>query len=317
MVHSCMGGIVGLYRDLAMEHTTTTSVQEGRDVLAAAGKRIDQWMADSIDWSHLPPHLAEATRYGVLGGGKRLRPALVIQCCNAVGGDTDAPLAAAAALEFVHCFSLVHDDLPALDNDELRRGQPTLHVHAGEAMAILAGDLMLAMAFGLLADAPCEPTVRTLLVGELARGTSDMVAGQVYDTLGGLPEELTPIDQVRLVHLNKTGALIKAACRMGAMCGDANAESLDSVTQYGEAMGLMFQVVDDLLDITQSTQHVGKATGKDAASGKRTYPGVLGEAACRDEVARLRTEAVMAISNLGDAADPLVGLADLMAIRTQ
>ena len=102
-----------------------------------------------------------------------------------------------------------------------------------------------------------------------------------------------------------------------AMCGDANAESLDSVTQYGEAMGLMFQVVDDLLDITQSTQHVGKATGKDAASGKRTYPGVLGEAACRDEVARLRTEAVMAISNLGDAADPLVGLADLMAIRTQ
>ena len=144
-----------------------------------------------------------------------------------------------------------------------------------------------------------------------------MVAGQVYDTLGGLPEELDPIEQVRLVHLNKTGALIKAACRMGAMCGGADADSLESVTRYGEAMGLMFQVVDDLLDITQSAQHVGKATGKDAASGKRTYPGVLGEPACREEVARLRIEAVMAVSNLGDAASPLVGLADLMAIRTQ
>jgi geranylgeranyl diphosphate synthase type II len=292
-------------------------VQEGRDVLTVAGERIDQWMAESVDWSLLPTHLADATRYGVLGGGKRLRPALVMQCCVAVGGDSNRALPAAAALEFVHCFSLVHDDLPALDDDDLRRGRATLHKHAGEAMAILAGDLMLAMAFGLLADAPCEATVRAALVGELARGTSDMVAGQVYDTLGGLPNDLAPIDQVRLVHRNKTGALIRAACRMGAMCGGADDTCLEQVSRYGDAMGLMFQIVDDLLDITQSSQHVGKATGKDAASGKRTYPGVLGEAACRDEVARLRTEAVMAIAALGDAAQPLVGLADLMAIRTQ
>jgi len=274
-------------------------------------------MADQVDWSSLPPHLAEAAQYGVLGGGKRLRPALVLTCCNAVGGSEQDALPAAAAIEFVHCFSLVHDDLPALDDDELRRGQPTLHVHAGEPMAILAGDLMLAMAFGLLSDSPCDADTRAALVGELAKGTSDMVAGQVYDTLGGLPEELDPIAQVRLVHRNKTGALIRAACRMGGLCGGAGHNTLAALTTYGEAMGLMFQIVDDILDVTQSAQHVGKATGKDAASGKRTYPGVLGEAACHNEVERLRDEAASAVAALGEPATALTALADLMAVRTR
>ncbi len=283
-----------------MTHSTTDNgVLTGREILAAAGRLVDQWMANEVNWSSLPPHLADAARYGVLGGGKRLRPALVLTCCKAVGGTDEAALPAAAAIEFVHCFSLVHDDLPALDDDTLRRGRPTLHVHAGEPMAILAGDLMLAMAFGLLSDAQCSAEIRAALVGELAHGTSDMVAGQVYDTLGGLPDDLDPISQVRLVHRNKTGALIRAACRMGARCGAAETAPLLAMTAYGEAMGLMFQIVDDLLDVTQSAQHVGKATGKDAASGKRTYPGVLGEAACHEAVERLRNEAVTAITPLG------------------
>ncbi|MDP7028734.1 MAG: polyprenyl synthetase family protein [Phycisphaerales bacterium] len=301
-----------------MTHSTTdTTVQAGRDTLEAAGRLVDRWMADEVNWSSLPPQLAEAAQYGVLGGGKRLRPALVLSCCKAVGGCDEDALPAAAAIEFVHCFSLVHDDLPALDDDDLRRGRPTLHVHAGEPMAILAGDLMLAMAFGLLADAQCAADVRASLVGELAHGTSDMVAGQVYDTLGGLPDALNAIDQVRLVHRNKTGALIRAACRMGGRCGGADAASLDALTRYGEAMGLMFQIVDDMLDVTQPAEHVGKATGKDAASGKRTYPGVLGTSACHDEVNRLRDEAVAAVTALGPAASPLACLAELMAVRTR
>lgn len=286
-------------------------------MLARSSEAIERWFQESIDWSALPTHLAEAARYGVLGGGKRLRPALVLRCCEAVGGNEAAALDAAAALELVHCFSLVHDDLPALDDDALRRGQPTLHIHAGEAMAILAGDLMLAMAFGIIAKATGSAEVRAALVEELAGGTSDMVAGQVYDTLGGLPDRLSPLEQVQLVHRNKTGALIRAACRMGGLCGGGDTSQMTALTTYGNAMGLMFQVVDDLLDVTQSAGHVGKATGKDAAGGKRTYPGVIGESACREDIARLQAEAVQAAETLGPAGRPLICIADLMAVRTR
>ncbi|MCH2139572.1 MAG: polyprenyl synthetase family protein [Phycisphaerales bacterium] len=295
---------------------TTHMEQEGRKVLLESGTLFEDWLKQSIDWSKWPDHLAEAVRYGLLGGGKRLRPVLVLQCCRASGGRDDVALTAGGALELVHCFSLIHDDLPSLDNDELRRGQPTLHVHAGEPMAILAGDLMLAMAFGLLAQAPCDAAVRATLVDELATGTSDMVAGQVYDTLGGLPATLPPVEQVKLVHRKKTGALIRAACRMGGHCAGADDDTIHALTTYGEAMGLMFQIVDDLLDVTQSTDHVGKATGKDADSGKRTYPGVLGIEACQQEVERLRAEAVQALQPLKGATEPLAALAEIMAIRT-
>jgi len=297
--------------------TTTSTVQEGRDTLTRSGRVIERWLDESIDWSSLPSHLAAAAKYGVLGGGKRLRPTLVLHSCRAVGGTDSNALAAAGALELIHCFSLVHDDLPALDNDELRRGQSTLHIHSGEAMAILAGDLMLAMAFGIIAKSDAPGDVRAALVDELAGGTSDMVAGQVYDTLGGLPESLTPLEQVQLVHHNKTGALIRSACRMGGLCGGATELQMTILTTYGDAMGLMFQIVDDLLDVTQSAGHVGKATGKDAAHGKRTYPGVLGEEACRTEIDRLRAEAVRATEELGPAGRPLASIAELMAVRTR
>lgn len=294
-----------------------TMAERGDELLAQGAAEIERWLEQHIKWPLLPDHLANATRYSVLAGGKRLRPVLVMTACESIGGRRDAAMPAAAAIELIHCFSLVHDDLPALDNDDMRRGRATLHVHAGEPMAILAGDLMLAMAFGLLSDGEGPPQSRISMVGALAEGTADMVAGQVYDTLGGLPEALTPLAQVQLVHRNKTGALIRAACRMGGMAGGANDDQLAALTAYGNAMGLMFQIVDDVLDLTQSAQHVGKATGKDQASGKLTYPGTLGIDGCREEVERLRVEANDAAACLGNGGHPLACLAEVMAIRTR
>ena len=278
---------------------------------------VEQRLHAMLDECGLPPDLLEASRHGVLGGGKRLRPALVVLSCESVMGDTDHALPAAAALELVHCFSLVHDDLPALDNDELRRGQPTLHIRSGEAMAILAGDLMLTLAFKHLVESGYDDGIARRLVSELANGTTGMVVGQVFDTLGGMPPDLSPEDQLRLVHRNKTGALLRAACRMGAICGNADQTQLDALTSYGEAVGLMFQVVDDLLDVTQTAEHIGKATGKDELHGKLTYPGLLGVDASRKAVDDLQTQAMEALEPLGDAAGPLRDLGQYMAIRTK
>ena len=291
--------------------------RSGELILKEFNDTIDAWLDHGIDWSGLPANLAEAGRYSVLSGGKRLRPALVLMSCSCAGGRVEQALPAAGALELVHCFSLIHDDLPALDNDLLRRNRPTLHVHSGEAMAILAGDLTLTMAFAELAKADLPAEKRIALVDELARSTTDMVAGQVYDTLGGLPEERSAIEQVQLVHQNKTGALIRCACRMGAICGNADTDTMRALTNYGDAIGLMFQIVDDLIDVTQSAEHVGKATGKDADLGKLTYPQVLGIDACHEQVKRLLQEAIEALSPLGDAAEDLAVLAKFMAIRTR
>lgn len=291
--------------------------RSGEAILREFSDTIEAWLDHGIDWSGLPTNLAEAGRYGVLGGGKRLRPALVLMTCRCVGGTIEQALPAAGALELVHCFSLIHDDLPALDNDLLRRNRPTLHVHAGEAMAILAGDLTLTMAFAELAKTDLPASKRVALVKELAQSTTDMVAGQVYDTLGGLPEDRSAIEQVQLVHQNKTGALIRCACRMGGICGDADADTMQALSNYGDSMGLMFQIVDDLIDVTQSAEHVGKATGKDAELGKLTYPEILGVDACHEQVERLLAEAIEAISPLGQAADDLAALARFMAIRTR
>ena len=278
---------------------------------------IQEYLENQVQWSQLPGNLAEAARYGTLGGGKRIRPVLVVLACEAAGGLAHDALPAAAALELVHCFSLVHDDLPALDDDSLRRGQPTLHIHAGEPMAILAGDLMLAMAFGELAKMPLPGGQIASLVHELATGTRDMVIGQVYDTLGGLPVDLPELEQLQMVHRNKTGALLKAACRMGAIAAGADAKTLQGLSDFGEAVGLMFQVVDDLLDVTQSTEHVGKATGKDSALGKRTYPGLLGVDGSRKVVDQLYQQALDALRPMNFEDSSLKDLCSYMAIRTR
>ncbi|MCC5823886.1 MAG: polyprenyl synthetase family protein [Phycisphaerales bacterium] len=279
-------------------------------------KRIDAALDDFVGSSELPENLRDAIRYALLGGGKRLRPLLAWRCAEAVGSPGEAAVPAGVAVELIHAFSLVHDDLPALDDDDLRRGRPTLHRHAGEAMAILAGDAMMTMAYDMLWQAEgLSDGLRVGLVRELGQGTRAMIAGQVYDTLGGLPVALEDREKLELIHRNKTGALIRASCRMGAMLGGADDSELAAITRFAEDLGLIFQIVDDLLDVTASPEAVGKATGKDADAGKLTYPMVLGVDATRREIDRVQTDAETALKPLGHRAGPLLDLSRAMARR--
>lgn len=287
------------------------------EALQSAVADVDRYLERRLAQVELPEKLLEAVRYALLGGGKRLRPVLTLLSCDAVGGDRGPAMAPAAALELIHAFSLVHDDLPAMDDDDLRRGRPTLHVHAGEAMAILAGDAMMSLAFEYVAGAGLDERRTAAITTELARGTTAMIAGQVYDTLGGFEQKLSPRERLHLTHRNKTGALILAACRIGAICGEADERQLRALSAYGEAVGLMFQVVDDLLDVTQSTEHLGKASRKDETAGKLTYPGLLGVDGSRAEIVRLEKAALEALSVFGPAAESLRELCRYMAIRTK
>jgi len=279
-------------------------------------------MAGAIAGRGLPASLAEAMRYAALGPGKRVRPTLVYRAAQAVGLDLNAggPAnaacdAAAVAIEMVHAFSLVHDDLPAMDDDDLRRGRATTHIQFGEAMAILAGDALPAMANMLVLAVEPAALARDL-GGELNRATLDMIAGQVRDTFPeDVPEADDPLGALRTTHRLKTGALLRCACRMGGYCGGASAEQLNALADFADATGLMFQVVDDLLDVTSDPATLGKATQKDAAAGKRTYPGVMGVDGARAEVTRLRDEALAALARFGPAAEPLRGLVTALAAR--
>ena len=286
--------------------------------LDALAREVDAHIGAFLRRAGLPDSLREAVEYSALAPGKRLRPVLALLSCESVGAPRDRALPAAAALELVHAFSLVHDDLPAMDDDDLRRGRPTAHVRFGEAMAILSGDAMLSLAFQALGD--CDDALSGALTMELARGTSAMIAGQVYDTLGGLDDALSDHEKLVRIHAHKTGALIRASCRMGAICGmwpDIHADRLEALSAYGDAIGLMFQVVDDLLDVEQTSEHLGKRTNKDESAGKATYPGLLGVEASRREVERLRRAASEAVRPLGGSGSALAALADGLAIRTK
>jgi geranylgeranyl diphosphate synthase type II len=272
-------------------------------------------MAEFLKSRPLPGNLREAIEYALLGAGKRLRPILVVRCCEAVGGAANLALAPAGAIEMMHCFSLVHDDLPAMDDDDLRRGRPTLHKHTSESMAILAGDGLLGLACELVATRLCDPNLCSSVIRELVVGTNDMIAGQVYDTLPDFDDQIKPMQRLETIHRHKTAALFRAACRMGAICGGASAQQLNAVTLYAEAIGLMFQIMDDLLDVTSTTKQLGKTAGKDEQQDKLTYPALLGIETSRDEVERLRQEALHALEPLGDQAGPLAELAIFMAAR--
>ena len=275
---------------------------------------VERALADFLAAQDLPDNLRAACLHAVLAGGKRLRPILVLECARAAGGSVEGAMPAAVAIEFVHAFSLVHDDLPALDNDTMRRGKPTCHVAFGEAMAILAGDCLLALA-------PVAAARTAHNAGEIQRelmaNTVRMIAGQVYDTLQGFPPGLADRAKLELVHHNKTGALLEAACRMGALAAGADAATLARLATYGRATGLMFQIVDDLIDATQTAEHAGKATGKDVEAGKLTYPAVHGIEGSRREIARLRDEAALALGPLGARAESLANLLEFLATRTK
>ncbi len=293
------------------------SIQNPPIELVDIAKVIERELDTQLGQLQLPEHLAEATTYAVVNGGKRVRPALTLLCCEAVGGSKRDAIAAAIAVEYVHCFSLVHDDLPAIDNDELRRGKPTLHIHAGEAMALLAGDLLLPLAFSQLTGVAHHPQQQVQLVELLAVATREMVVGQVYDTLGGLPEHLHAQTSIEEIHRNKTGALIRCACQMGAICGGASKEAYDAINVFGQATGLMFQIVDDLIDLHGSKDHVGKATGKDARAGKATYPGTIGVEDSKRVVQELYDKAESALSVLGETAETLRSFNLWLAHRTR
>jgi geranylgeranyl diphosphate synthase type II len=300
-----------------MQAATRKQSSSESQILGGVVGDIDAFLARTLRTRRLPGILEEAVCYSTLAPGKRLRPALVLLCCESIGGSRTDALGPAAAIELIHNFSLVHDDLPAMDDDDLRRGRPTLHVQAGEAMAILAGDAMTTIAFELIAEASFDAERRIRLVSELASATTAMINGQVYDTLGGVPHELPDEQRLQVIHSNKTGALLRAACRMGAICGQADDASLEHLTEYGEAIGLMFQIVDDLLDVTQSCEHIGKATGKDQEAGKLTFPGLLGADRSKEIIGELEQTALAALKPLGDAAEPLRELCRDMAVRTK
>jgi geranylgeranyl diphosphate synthase type II len=263
---------------------------------------IDAALAEAVDRAALPEKLDEPVRYALLSPGKRLRPALALASAEAAGGRANAALPAAIAVEMIHAFSLVHDDLPAMDDDDLRRGRPTTHVRFGEAAAILAGDALMSLAYREILRAPVDPPGPARLSAELAEATTAMIAGQTDDTLGaGEPS----LETLRQIHVRKTGALLRACCRMGGISAGASAEALDALTRCGDALGLAYQIADDLLDVEQTAEALGKRTGKDADRGKLTYPGVLGVEASRAELDRLHDEAIEALTPLGAPAEAL------------
>jgi geranylgeranyl diphosphate synthase type II len=262
-----------------------------------------------------PTRLWEAMRYSVLAGGKRVRPILVLLAAESCGGTVAAALPAACAVELAHTASIIHDDLPALDNDDLRRGRPTCHRAFDEATALLAGDGLEALAFDVLALQPASPLAIVSQVRELARaiGPSGMAVGEAVDVEQSLRRGELAV--VEFVHLHKTAALWQAGARMGGMAAGADEVRLGALGLYGERLGLAFQVVDDILDVTGGADVVGKRTGKDAAAGKLTYPGAIGLEPSRAEAARLIAQAIDALLPLGERSRPLVLLAQRLLDR--
>jgi farnesyl diphosphate synthase len=271
-----------------------------------------------------PPRLLAAMRHAVLGGGKRLRPALLVASARLFGADEAGALRAGLAVECVHGYSLVHDDLPAMDDDDLRRGRPTVHRAFDEATAILAGDALQTLAFEILADPATheDGAVRADLVLTLARasGLAGMAGGQILD-LGaegrfgdGRPERLGEADVLRLQAM-KTGALIEASAEMGAILGRAGEPERAALRTYARALGAAFQIADDLLDAEGAAASVGKATGKDAAAGKATLVGLLGVDGARRRLADLTADALASVAPFAAAAEPLRGAARFVAAR--
>ncbi|MHA7599749.1 polyprenyl synthetase family protein [Alicycliphilus sp. T452] len=265
-----------------------------------------------------PAGLGAAMRYAVLDGGKRLRPLLVLAACEAVGGLGQAALRAACAVELIHAYSLVHDDMPCMDNDVLRRGKPTVHVRFGQAQALLAGDALQALAFELLApEDGVPPAMQARLCRLLAQaaGADGMAGGQAID-LASVGQRLTE-DELRRMHRLKTGALLRASVVMGAACGEPAGVAEQALAQYGAAIGLAFQVVDDVLDVTQDSATLGKTAGKDAAGDKPTYVSLMGLDAARAHAEALRAEAhaALAASGLADTR-ALAALADMVVRRS-
>jgi geranylgeranyl diphosphate synthase type II len=277
-------------------------------------RALDRWVpAEQQD----PAIIHRAMRYSLFAGGKRIRPVLAMSAAEVVSDATEGIESAACSLELIHTYSLIHDDLPALDNDDLRRGRPTCHKVFGDAMAILAGDALLTLAFeGLAKLEGVEAARRIALVSELASASGTvggMIGGQVNDLEGEGKRPTAAI--LESIHRAKTGALLRASVRMGAIYAAAQSEQLRALTAYGEHIGLAFQIVDDILDVEQSSEALGKTAGKDAQQQKITFPAVYGLERSREMAENERVAAHLALASFGERAERLKQLADLIVRR--
>ena len=271
--------------------------------------------------SDLSPQLVEALRYATCNGGKRLRPALVCATSGALGGTVELALPAAVAVEFVHTYSLVHDDLPAMDDDDHRRGRPACHIAFDEATAILVGDALQSLAFEILAAAPnIAGDARARMVRLLAQaaGWRGMAGGQALD-MAATGAAALPEERLRRLHAAKTGALFRAAVQLGALCARPRlkARHFDALTRFGDAIGTAFQIVDDVLDVTQSSATLGKRAGADAALGKNTYPRLFGVAQSRRLALQTLDAGLRSLDELGLRASPLAALAQATVARAR
>ncbi|HXF14747.1 MAG TPA: farnesyl diphosphate synthase [Terriglobales bacterium] len=289
----------------------TQTLEDGRKLTDAALERLLP-AADTR-----PTSIHQAMRHSVFAGGKRIRPILCMEAGRAVAGSLPAGIEnLGAALEMLHTYSLIHDDLPALDNDDLRRGRPTCHKVYGEAIAILAGDALQTQAYEVLSQLRCSADARVRIIEEVARGTgtvNGMIGGQVVD----LEAEHTKPDAETLeyIHRSKTAALITASVVTGGMYADADARQVEYLRRFGQAIGLAFQIIDDILDVTQTSEQLGKTAGKDMASEKATYPSLFGLEVSRKKAQALLEDAYKSVQNLGPRSEKLKNIARFLIER--
>lgn len=275
---------------------TAENINKFENYIGIINDRLDKYKNETMQHIAEQRDVAEAMWYSLSAGGKRIRPVLVMEFCRVCGGDTKNAEVAACAIEMIHTFSLIHDDLPCMDNDDYRRGKPSCHKAYGEATALLAGDALENLAFGIIADAVIPDSVKVRLVQTLAKavGVNGMIGGQVIDTEyegKNIPEEML----LRMYSM-KTSALLKAACLMGCICAEADEEKMTAAIKYAENLGLAFQIIDDILDITGNEQQLGKPIGSDAANGKITYASLNGLEKSNSYAAKLTENALDSLS---------------------
>ncbi len=285
------------------------------ELKSAVDEQLDHLLPAEVEQ---PPTIHRAMRYSVFAGGKRVRPILIVAAGESLGGARDTLLHLGAAVEMMHTYSLIHDDLPALDNDDLRRGQPTCHKVFGDAIAILAGDALMTRSYQALSELPhVSDAVRLAILREIAYATGTvegMIGGQVAD----LESEGKPIcaPVLEYIHRSKTGALLTSCTRCGALAAGANGDQLHALTEFGRKIGLAFQIIDDILDVTTSSEKLGKTPGKDQKVKKATYPALYGIEASRHKAQELIRGALEEVRDLGSRAEPLRELAQYVCSRT-
>jgi geranylgeranyl diphosphate synthase type II len=310
----CQGWSVGAESNM----TNNTSTMDFGTRLRRKAQSVNYTLQRILDCRQINTDLKEALKYTLGAPGKRVRSVLVLWCCELVGGrvNSNAEIAS-AAIEMVHTYSLIHDDLPAMDDDDMRRGQPTCHKAFDEATAILTGDAMLTLAFEVLADDIDKPAVAVKLISRLAQdaGAAGMIAGQMADLRA---EKITGTKKMlEYIHINKTAKMFRCAAAMGAICGGATQKQFECLCEYGLHVGLAFQIADDILDETSSSEQLGKTAGKDLKAAKCTYPAIVGLEKAREVQQKLTSEAIAMLKPFGQKADTLRQFATVLLERTK